>query len=607
MQKLFNKNFLLIFIIIFAAFFRLYGLNWDQNQHLHPDERFLTMVMDGIKWPKSFTEYFDADHSSLNPQNNGNSFFVYGTFPIFLTKWVAEIFQRGNYDDFALVGRFLSSLFDVGIVLLLFLIARIIDSRGKSFFPILAPILYALAVLPIQLSHFFAVETFLVFFLVAAFYILIELIKKNSLNLKLLVFFSLLGISLGLATASKITALFFIPIIALGIVYFLYCNISNFKIWKSWFFLISGIVILVISFYLTLRFTYPYLFASPKFWNITLNPKVLNNWKELKSFDDPTGWFPPAVQWVNTKPYVFPLKNLLFWGLGLPLGFLSLISVAYFLKLNILFLFQKKIKKILSSPNFILLLAVFWIISLFAYQGTQFAKPMRYFYPIYPFLILLAAWYINLLLNKFAYFKYKLLFLIGILLLCLIWPISFVSIYKQPHSRVQASEWIYDHVPKDSTLSAEHWDDGLPVNIGEKTSDSYGYKHIEFPLFGPDTEEKWLLMNSKINQVDYIIMSSNRLYGALPTFPNRYSKTIKYYQDLFSESLGFKKVAEFTSRPNLPIPFLHLCLTPPFFDYGGISKSIQECPDQGITFVDDYADETWTVYDHPKVIIFKKI
>ena len=35
--------FFLILVLLAGAFFRFSGLNWDENYHLHPDERFLTI------------------------------------------------------------------------------------------------------------------------------------------------------------------------------------------------------------------------------------------------------------------------------------------------------------------------------------------------------------------------------------------------------------------------------------------------------------------------------------------------------------------------------------------------------------------------------------
>ena len=36
-------KYYLFLIIAFAVFFRLYGINWDQGFHLHPDERAIVM------------------------------------------------------------------------------------------------------------------------------------------------------------------------------------------------------------------------------------------------------------------------------------------------------------------------------------------------------------------------------------------------------------------------------------------------------------------------------------------------------------------------------------------------------------------------------------
>jgi len=56
----------------------------------------------------------------------------------------------------------------------------------------------------------------------------------------------------------------------------------------------------------------------------------------------------------------------------------------------------------------------------------------------------------------------------------------------------------------------------------------------------------------------------------------------RFYQGLFAGKLPYKKVAEFTSYPSLT--------------YLGIP----------LTFPDDCAEEAFTVYDHPRVMIFKK-
>ena len=79
-----------------------------------------------------------------------------------------------------------------------------------------------------------------------------------------------------------------------------------------------------------------------------------------------------------------------------------------------------------------------------------------------------------------------------------------------------------------------------------------------------------------------------------------------FYRQLFSGKLGFTLVAQFTSRPRLPVPLVTYCVSIPGFTYGILSKPLEKCEEPGVTLVDDYADETFTVYDHAKVLIFKK-
>ncbi|MBI5051646.1 MAG: hypothetical protein HZB52_00055, partial [Chloroflexi bacterium] len=54
------ETILLIAIIAAGAYLRFVGLDWDTNQHLHPDERFLTMVSSSISSVKSVGDYFDT-------------------------------------------------------------------------------------------------------------------------------------------------------------------------------------------------------------------------------------------------------------------------------------------------------------------------------------------------------------------------------------------------------------------------------------------------------------------------------------------------------------------------------------------------------------------
>lgn len=538
----------LLFIFVMGGAFRFIGLNWDQNSHFHPDERFLTMVAGAMSWPDSLSGYLDTASSPLNPHNVGFGFYVYGTYPVILVKFIAEVLGKGDYNQLTLVGRAVSAVVDLGTLLLVYLISlRLFRNKAAA---VLAAFSYSISVLPIQLSHFFAVDSYLTFFLTLGFYLL-------------LIGSPFLGIAFGLSLASKISAVIFIPVIALGFIFF------RVKLSRVFLFIILSLI--------TLHLAQPYLFTGL----FRLNSKVLANWQQLNSFNRPYSNFPPGTQWAHTPPG-YSLENNLLWGLGLPLGLAVIAGLLYHL-----------IHRHKSPPIF---LSLFWTLLLFIYQSFQYVRPLRYFYPIYPTLTIFAGYLIYLLFKKFVYKVWLLLLVTWSLL---IWPFAFVSIYSRPHSRTSASRWLLQNIPPGSRLSCEVWDDCLPWG---------GAPHIqfvEFPLYDLDTLQKWATMRERLSQVDYIVLSSNRLYGSIMTAPEIYPITIQFYQSLFDGSLGFVPIAQFTSRPNIPIPGLNLCLTPPSIRFGKIAAPIQDCPLSGISIVDDYADEAFTVIDHPKVIIFK--
>jgi len=549
-----NHKLVLFLILIFAFGVRVYGLNWDQNQHLHPDERFLTMVAGAMQWPKNLGEYFDTTRSKLNPHNIGFNFYVYGTYPVILVKYLAGVVKLDDYDSITLVGRFISAVIDTLVVFIVYLIAVEIFKKKKV--GLWAAFFYSIMVLPIQLSHFFAVDTFSNFFIVLSFYLLI----RSR--------FILLGISFGLAMAAKISAVTFVPIIA---IFPLHKAITEKKWMKTIF---SGFVCLLFC-VLSFRLAQPYLFRNI----IELNHKVLNNWKELETYLKPDIWYPPSTMWMSTGPLVLSFNSFVFLGVGFPLAVLIIIGLVI---------------QLIRSKNFLLVFWGVWIIGVFIWQGTQFAKPMRYFISIYPFLAIFAG-------VTFVEIKYKIKYLL--LPLILIWPMAFLSIYSNLHSRVDASIWIYNNVPQGSTIACEHWDDCLPLNIPGYIG-SGGYKYVELPMYGMENDLKWQQINERLTQADYLVLSSNRIYGSTVDLPKRYPKNIEYFKNLFSGNSQYKKIAEFVSRPTLAIPKINYCFRLPYFNYGIISGI--NCSNKGLEIIDDFTEESFTVYDHPRVIIFKK-
>src|SRR5687768_977102 len=157
-------------ILLLGGVLRFTGLDWDQGQHLHPDERFLTMVATALKLPEGdpVAGYFDEARSTLNPRNVGHTFFVYGNFPVLIVKAISVLVDRDGYDEVHLVGRAVDGLVDLWTVVMLFLLARTLYRDDRV--ALLAGLLYSLSALAIQQAHFFVVESFTVFFVTVALF-----------------------------------------------------------------------------------------------------------------------------------------------------------------------------------------------------------------------------------------------------------------------------------------------------------------------------------------------------------------------------------------------------------------------------------------------------
>src|SRR3989344_5947517 len=156
-----KHKLILLCIVALALTLRLYGINWDQGFHLHPDERMLIMVAGKIKF-----------FSQLDPD-----FFNYGSLPIYLLAGSGQLLDAflptslDTYDGMLYMGRFLSTVFDVLTLVVIFKLSEIL--LRKRALSLAACFLYAIAIFPIQNSHFFIVDTLLTFFVTLLAYLLI--------------------------------------------------------------------------------------------------------------------------------------------------------------------------------------------------------------------------------------------------------------------------------------------------------------------------------------------------------------------------------------------------------------------------------------------------
>ena len=58
---------LLAAILLLALALRWTGIDWDDYNHYHPDERYITWVATSIEWPSSWAGILDPERSTFNP------------------------------------------------------------------------------------------------------------------------------------------------------------------------------------------------------------------------------------------------------------------------------------------------------------------------------------------------------------------------------------------------------------------------------------------------------------------------------------------------------------------------------------------------------------
>jgi hypothetical protein len=565
--------FYLIIIIIIGLSFRLYGLNWDQGHHLHPDERAIVMFTSPLHFPSTIEEFFSSD-SPLNP-----NFFAYGSFPIYLLKLSSLIASQFDmsfafYSHVNLVGRLLSVIFEIATIVLIFLIGKKIFSKKAG---VLASFFYSISVLPIQISHFYIVDVPLTFFLLFILYQIICFYQNPTKKRALAI-----GVLLGFSLATKTSSLLIFTSIATALIAdFFLIFIKNPHKAHVWFPHISPFLrkllfqgsIMVFFAIIVFAILEPYAIIDFKeFYRQTLAQSQMT--KDAFTF-------PYTLQYVGKIPYFYELKNIFLWGMGPILATVSFLGIIYGVILVI-----KKQKKEKWAQELILLIFFF---TYFLIVGKFAVGWMRYMLPLYPIFCLFGGLLISQFLNtmvsksphRFLILNFKFL----ILLALLVWPLSFINIYSQSNTRAEASEWIYNNIPAGSTIAREHWDDGLPI---ERNAN---YNILELPIYEMENPSKKIDIYEKIDTADYIIIASNRLYAPLMRISRNCEKwnipqyrcphnANLYYERLFNGDLGFEKMAEFENYPTIPI--------------------------FNISINDQSADESFTVYDHPKVMIFRK-
>ncbi len=545
---------ILLLLLAAGAILRFQGLNWDAGHHLHPDERFISMVEEKLEFPKTAAEYFDSKRSSLDPYNRGEGSFVYGTLPITAAKVVAPLFGRRGYDGTYLVGRGLSGLFDLLTVWLVYRLTRRFAGRRAS---LLAAGLSTFCVLGIQLSHFWAVDTFLTTFTAAALLGAVRIAQGRSGWAG----YAATGAAIGLAAACKIPALALL--LPLGVAV-LAAAARRPRPLLAVLAAIPRVAAALAAAAVAIRLFLPHIFLGPSPFSFRLDPRWVDDLKRLQALFGSVAGFPPALQWAG-RTFLFPIENLVLWGMGVFFGLSALAALVW------------ASGAVVRRRAFDLAPLCAHSLFLLAYYGLTLVKSIRYLYPAYPALAVLTGVWFSHLLRDFRMPRLARAAAVGVLAGTALWAVAFTAIYRRPQSRIEATRWIYAHVPARQHIVNESWDDGLPLPMPGYDPAVYAGPP-QLPLFDPDSREKAEILVRALADADWVAVTSNRVYANVTRVPDVFPMSIAYYRALFDGSLGFERAADVTSYPSLG----------------------------PLRIPDDRAEEQFTVYDHPRVLLFRK-
>ncbi len=573
-------------LLSLALALRIYGINWDQGGLFHPDERAFLSQVERIEFPDSGD--LDTLFTKESPLNPGS--FNWGSLPHYMLKAVqygAQAFLDDdlNIFDLRFPGRVLSALADTATVALVFFIGSRWYSRRVGF---LAAGMISLAVLNIQLSHFFAVDALMTTFIVATVFFAIRVAYRGRLQDA-----ALMGLMAGLAFATKFSVSpLGVAIVSSLLIYALSQpgETLNLRGWRSpqaairqWQ-AFKGLVVATAVAFVTVLITQPYMFLDLEtfFGNISDQSEMvrrINDW-------------PFTRQYADTPRYWYQVFQLGFWGLGPAMGLV--VWTGLLAGLAFAWFGRRKVDLIILA----------WVIPYLLITGWFDVKFMRYMVPLVPFLVLYGArllWWAGDLLQAIWPRRKYLVFAPAAVMLVFTahYTLSFMSVYSGPHPAQAASDWLHESAPADSLIAQEHWEEGIPHRIG------FVFVHERLELYNPDSVEKFSNIAEILAASDYMALYSSRLWGTIPRLPERYPTSTEYYERLFDGSLGYQLAyAPTRSIESLGITyredqFARVNFEPP----AGFEQPTGDL----LTISPGWADESFSVYEHPQVLVFENV
>jgi hypothetical protein len=545
---------------------RFYNLAWGAPYfHFHIDEHFVFMGADLLR--KSMRD------AALSPK-----FFMYSPLPMYLLNIVRGIYETVGHPlnltvpadevTYMVLGRGISAAFGTATLPLVYAIgARLLNRKAG----LLAAAFLAVSVLHVRDSHFFAVDVTMVFFVVLTWLSLFRLAERGDVWAGILT-----GLAFGAAILCKYSAAFMgLP---MGFAYLLSPRrprtLRPLAAWWPW--IIRGIVPLAAA-----ALTFAVL--DPMAWQYSA--KFRDDIRTLVT-DPLTGVTRPL--WIGqfagiTHPRLYWFTNLLWWGIGPALEIWATAGLVW----------------MATRRHALTWLAVVVPVAYFATAGNTIAPFVRYAIPLLPMLAVAGGIFGADLLRR-ARWRTAGGIAVGLVLVATTaYAAAYMNIFRQPDSRVAAARYLRRAVPQGARILVEPSQVLPPMGEYYDHTNFYGdyqprgaeSERVEdFHLYTLDTyvylyndrlsdADKQAYIDRRLALVDWVILddSFREFYRDLPRAQNHVVQD--FYTNLVGGRLGFALVKRFKVHPSL----------------------------FGWTIDDDRSELTFRLFDHPEILIFRRI
>ena len=338
--------------------------------------------------------------------------------------------------NFYLISRITVMLFAIGCIILVYSISlKLYEKRTAN----LSSLLFSLTFVPFIQSKWTKAAMISVFFLLLAFLTITPLLTSNRKRRAGIGLYMLSGFFVGLATAAKLYSVFGFSFILLAHIYYyhenspvkrpLYClaSIFDIKLISSGMAFIAGFII-----------GDPYVLVNPRFFYETV--LLMHN----EMFDP------------NVNPWLLYFKSHLNTVVGNRcLEILIVISVMVFM-----FRRSKKELVLLAYPVTHYLLFMY-------YPGFA-----HYLVPATPFLIIIAAVFLDTVCMRVSYGKVALVIAtVFISIPCFLNILRYEMLISKPDTRTVAYDWIENNIPEKTSILQEGYIKSAAIQVPQIKGD----------------------------------------------------------------------------------------------------------------------------------------